>query len=94
MFTHVMVGANDPDTSIAFYDAALGALGIKGQRMGDRAFYGSMGGSGAFAVGRPKLLRDVFAEEQAERLTDVYCFVFARHLQSVAPPSTTVHWPV
>lgn len=54
MFTHIMVGANDPDKSIAFYDAALGALGIKGQRMGDRAFYGSMGGSGAFGVAKPR----------------------------------------
>lgn len=54
MFTHIMVGANDPDASIAFYDAALGALGIQGQRMGDRAFYGSMGGSGAFGVGKPR----------------------------------------
>lgn len=54
MFTHVMVGANDPDKSIGFYDAALGALGIQGQRMGDRAFYGSMGGSGAFGVGAPR----------------------------------------
>ena len=54
MFTHVMVGANDPDQSIAFYDAALGALGIQGQRRGDSAFYGSMGGAGAFGVGRPR----------------------------------------
>ena len=53
MFTHVMVGANDPDKSIGFYDAALGALGIQGQRMGDMAFYGSMSGNGAFGVGAP-----------------------------------------
>jgi len=53
MFTHVMVGANDADASIAFYDAALGALGIQGQRMGDRAFYGQMG-VGAFGVGAPR----------------------------------------
>ena len=53
MFTHIMVGANDPDKSIGFYDAALGALGIQGNRMGDRAFYGSMGGAGAFGVGAP-----------------------------------------
>ena len=53
MFTHVMVGANDPDKSIAFYDAALGALGIPGNRMGDRAFYGQMGAGGAFGVGNP-----------------------------------------
>lgn len=54
MFTHVMVGANDPAKSIKFYDAALGALGIPGQHMGDRAFYGEMGGSGAFGVGKPR----------------------------------------
>lgn len=54
MFTHIMVGANDPDKSIAFYDAALGALGIQGQRMGERAFYGSMGGAGAFGVAPPR----------------------------------------
>ena len=28
MFTHIMVGANDPAKSVAFYNAALGALGI------------------------------------------------------------------
>ncbi|WP_427454242.1 VOC family protein [Litorimonas sp. WD9-15] len=53
MFTHVMVGANDPDKSIAFYDASLGALGISGNRMGNRSFYGNMGKGGAFAVGEP-----------------------------------------
>lgn len=51
MFTHIMVGANDPDVSIGFYDAVLGALGIKGRRMGDRAFYSHKGG--AFGVGKP-----------------------------------------
>jgi catechol 2,3-dioxygenase-like lactoylglutathione lyase family enzyme len=29
MFSHVMFGANDVNASKAFYDAALGALGIK-----------------------------------------------------------------
>ena len=28
MFTHIVVGANDPEASRRFYDAALGALGI------------------------------------------------------------------
>jgi hypothetical protein len=28
MFNHVMVGANDLDVSMVFYDAVLGALGI------------------------------------------------------------------
>ena len=52
MFTHIMVGANDPDVSIAFYDAVLGALDIQGNRMGDRAFYSKAGG--AFGVGKPR----------------------------------------
>jgi catechol 2,3-dioxygenase-like lactoylglutathione lyase family enzyme len=52
MFTHIMVGANDPSKSIAFYDAALSELGIKGQTMGDRAFYSSPNG-GAFGLGKP-----------------------------------------
>ena len=30
MFTHVMVGTNDPDKARAFYDAVFGALGIPG----------------------------------------------------------------
>ena len=28
MFTHITVGANDPEASRKFYDAALGALGL------------------------------------------------------------------
>lgn len=54
MFTHIMVGSNDPDKSIAFYDAALGALGIQGSRSGHRAFYGQMGKGGALGVGKPR----------------------------------------
>lgn len=53
MFTHIMVGANDPEKSIAFYDATLGALGIKGQNMGERAFYSTPDG-GAFGVAKPR----------------------------------------
>ena len=52
MFTHIMVGANDPEVSIGFYDAVLGALDIQGQRMSDRAFYSAAGG--AFGVGKPR----------------------------------------
>ena len=52
MFTHIMVGANDPSKSIPFYDAALGALGIHGQATGERAFYSTPDG-GAFGVGKP-----------------------------------------
>lgn len=29
MFSHIMVGANDTEASKAFYDAALGAMGVK-----------------------------------------------------------------
>lgn len=29
VFSHVFLGANDVDTSVKFYDAALGALGVK-----------------------------------------------------------------
>lgn len=52
MLTHVMVGASDPETSIKFYDAVLGELGIHGHNMGDRAFYSADGGP-AFGVGKP-----------------------------------------
>ena len=53
MFSHIMVGTNDPDKALSFYDAALGALGIQGHRMGDRGFYSGPNG-GAFGVGRPR----------------------------------------
>jgi catechol 2,3-dioxygenase-like lactoylglutathione lyase family enzyme len=52
MFTHIMVGSNDIDQSKAFYDAALGALGVPaGHASGGRAFYSHSGG--AFGVGSP-----------------------------------------
>jgi catechol 2,3-dioxygenase-like lactoylglutathione lyase family enzyme len=52
MFTHVMVGANDPAASKKFYDAALGALGVPaGHQAGERVFYSH--GGGAFGVGKP-----------------------------------------
>lgn len=53
MYTHVLVGCDDPDKSIAFYDATFAALGVQGQRMEDRAFYGSPE-KGMFGVGRPR----------------------------------------
>ncbi len=52
MFTHIMVGANDVEKSRAFYDNALGAIGIAPAAPGDRLFYGTPDG-GAFGVGRP-----------------------------------------
>lgn len=52
MFTHIMVGANDPEKSVAFYDAVLGALGIPaGNRTDNGAHYSHNGGN--FGVGKP-----------------------------------------
>jgi catechol 2,3-dioxygenase-like lactoylglutathione lyase family enzyme len=52
MFTHIMVGSNNFDKSKAFYDAALGALGVPaGQAHNGRAFYSHDGGN--FGVGAP-----------------------------------------
>jgi len=50
MFTHIMVGSNDIEKSKAFYNAALGALGIPAAE-GERLFY--MHNGGAFGVGAP-----------------------------------------
>ena len=52
MFTHLMLGSNDVPRSKAFYDAALGALGIgPGFDAGNRVFY--RGPGGALGVGKP-----------------------------------------
>lgn len=53
MFTHIMVGSNDIAASKAFYDNALGALGIGGSQMGEWLFYRGPDG-GAFGVGKPR----------------------------------------
>jgi catechol 2,3-dioxygenase-like lactoylglutathione lyase family enzyme len=53
LFTHLVIGCNDPATSIAFYDATFAALGIKGNRVGEGAYYGSYE-DGFFSVGRPR----------------------------------------
>lgn len=52
MFSHVMVGANDLEASRKFYDAALGALGIKpGVLNRDiRYFYRSPSGTFSFTL--------------------------------------------
>ena len=39
MFTHVMVGTNDPDKARAFYDATFGALGIAGMHAPNGALW-------------------------------------------------------
>ncbi|MBV7255684.1 VOC family protein [Pacificimonas sp. WHA3] len=53
MFTHIMFGANDVEKARAFYDNALGALGIPPAAPGDRLFYGEFAKGGAFGVGKP-----------------------------------------
>ena len=52
MLTHVMVGTNNLDAAMKFYDATFGALGVQGQNAGDRAFYSS-GEGPAFGVCPP-----------------------------------------
>lgn len=53
MFSHVMVGTNDPDKARAFYDATFSALGIAGQHTPRGAFYGTPE-SGMFGVTIPR----------------------------------------
>ena len=53
MFSHIMVGSNDIDRSKKFYDATLGALGIRPAVTdpNGRLFY--MMPTGVFAVSKP-----------------------------------------
>jgi catechol 2,3-dioxygenase-like lactoylglutathione lyase family enzyme len=53
MYTHVMVGTNDPEKARAFYDATFKQLGIGGQHTERGAFYGSPE-SGMFGVVLPR----------------------------------------
>jgi len=53
MFSHVMVGTNDPEQARKFYDATFGALGIPGQHTPNGAFYGSPE-TGMFGVTTPR----------------------------------------
>ena len=53
MYSHVMVGTNDPDKARKFDDAAFAALGISGQRTPKGAFYGSPE-TGMFGVTTPR----------------------------------------
>ena len=53
MYSHVMVGYNDFTASTAFYDATFAALGVAGQKLEDRAFYGSPE-KGMFGLGPPR----------------------------------------
>lgn len=53
MFSHIMVGANDIETSKTFYDAVLGAIGCKPGFIDDkgRCFY--VTDTGVFALSVP-----------------------------------------
>jgi catechol 2,3-dioxygenase-like lactoylglutathione lyase family enzyme len=52
MFSHIMLGANDLEVSRDFYDAALGALGVKpGSLSHGKYFY--RGPGGVFAITKP-----------------------------------------
>jgi len=53
MFTHVMIGCNDKEAAVAFYDATFAALGIPGQHHDGGAFYGDSE-NGMFGVGIPR----------------------------------------
>jgi catechol 2,3-dioxygenase-like lactoylglutathione lyase family enzyme len=53
MYSHVMVGTNDPEQARKFYDATFSALGIRGQHTPNGAFYGSPE-TGMFGVATPR----------------------------------------
>ena len=54
MFSHITVGANDLEASRAFYDAALGALGVPAASGPDpKGRYWWRTDRGAFAIGKP-----------------------------------------
>ncbi len=53
MFTHIVVGTDDPKASARFYDATFAALGIEGNRADDASYYGSYE-KGFFSVNRPR----------------------------------------
>jgi catechol 2,3-dioxygenase-like lactoylglutathione lyase family enzyme len=54
MFSHVLVGSNDPEAARQFYDAALGALGVPPASGPDpKGRYWWRTERGAFAVGKP-----------------------------------------
>jgi catechol 2,3-dioxygenase-like lactoylglutathione lyase family enzyme len=53
MFSHIMIGTNDLDRAKTFYDAALGALGVRPGRVDQerRVFYRTP--QGTFCVTKP-----------------------------------------
>jgi len=54
MFSHIMVGTNDPAKARAFYDATFAALGIPGQHTERGAWYGVTPETGMFGVVIPR----------------------------------------
>ncbi|WP_294391958.1 VOC family protein [uncultured Sphingomonas sp.] len=53
MFSHIVVGADDVDTSRTFYDAALGALGIAAGEVDERKRAVYVHAGGRLLVTRP-----------------------------------------
>ena len=53
MFSHVMLGANDIDASKAFYDAALGALGVRPGRVDPKGRVIDAHNGGIFMLTKP-----------------------------------------
>lgn len=53
MFSHIMLGANDVAASKAFYDAALGALGVRPGRTDDKGRVMYIHDGGIFMLTRP-----------------------------------------
>ncbi|WP_373487631.1 VOC family protein [Blastomonas sp.] len=53
MFSHIMIGTNDPDASKAFYDATLGALGAKPGMADPKGRIIYMHGGGLFIITPP-----------------------------------------
>jgi len=53
MFSHVMLGANDIEASKAFYDATLGALGVRPGRADDKGRVLYMHNGGIFMLSKP-----------------------------------------
>lgn len=53
MFSHIMLGADDIDASKKFYDAALGALGVRPGRVDPKGRAMYMQGQGIFMLSQP-----------------------------------------
>ena len=53
MFSHIMVGADDVPASKTFYDAALGALGVRPGRTDDKGRVLYRTDTGIFMISRP-----------------------------------------